>query len=135
MQGEDMPDLGRDVGRGEVAGRAVSGQGGGRGRFPRGCDLGRAIRELRGKRGLTIEELAFAADVHPTYLSSIERGRRNPSWEKLCALAGGLDVEIAALVLRAESAERVRVGLERVLSEELARCPPAGDLTCPNQGR
>jgi hypothetical protein len=40
---------------------------------PNGADLGRAIRRLRHARKITIETLAFAADMHPTYLSGIER--------------------------------------------------------------
>ena len=45
--------------------------------------LGVAIRLLRHARDLTIEDLAHDADMHPTYLSGIERGRRNPTWNKL----------------------------------------------------
>lgn len=88
---------------------------------PTNGDLGRAIRALRRARRLTIEELAFAADMHPTYLSGIERGVRNPSWEKLCFLAGALRVPVADVVRRAESAARVQNGLERVLAQERAR--------------
>lgn len=134
MQGQDMPGA-ESVLDGVKLRAGRGGLAGSPGRCPRGCDLGRAIRELRRERRLTIEALAFVCDVHPTYLSSIERGRRNPSWEKLCAIASGLEVEIAVVVRRAESAERVRMGLERVLAEECARCPPVGDLACANQGR
>lgn len=88
---------------------------------PTNGDLGRAIRALRRARRLTIEELAFAADIHPTYLSGIERGKRNPTWEKLCFLAGALGVAVADVVRRAESAARVQKGLERVLAQEQAR--------------
>lgn len=38
---------------------------------PENADLGRAIRRLRWERKLTIEKLAFAAEMHPTYLSGI----------------------------------------------------------------
>jgi transcriptional regulator with XRE-family HTH domain len=84
-------------------------------------DLGRAIRELRGERDVSIEVLAFAAGIHPTYVSSIERGLRNPSWIVLCALAGALQIPVAELARRVESAERVREGVERVLEDERAR--------------
>ncbi|MGA8365654.1 MAG: helix-turn-helix transcriptional regulator [Solirubrobacteraceae bacterium] len=50
---------------------------------PANGDLGRAIRKLRSERKVSIEVLAFAADIHPTYLSGIERGLRNPSWRVL----------------------------------------------------
>jgi transcriptional regulator with XRE-family HTH domain len=65
--------------------------------------------------------LALAADIHPTYLSSIERGRRNPSWRVLSDLAGALEISVADLARRVESTERVREGVERVLEDERAR--------------
>lgn len=67
------------------------------------CALGLAVRDLREARGLTIEALANAAAMHPTYLSSIERGRANPSWDKLTGLARALDIELSALVRNAEA--------------------------------
>lgn len=67
-----------------------------------GADLGQAIRRLRKAHGLKIEELAFAADMHPTYLSGIERGLRNPTWAKLCGLADALDVSVATLAVEVE---------------------------------
>jgi transcriptional regulator with XRE-family HTH domain len=69
---------------------------------PTNTDVGVAIRLLRRDRRLTIEDLAFAADMHPTYLSGIERGRRNPTWVKLVALARALDVPVSALARDAE---------------------------------
>jgi transcriptional regulator with XRE-family HTH domain len=68
-----------------------------------------------------MEALALASDVHLTYVLGIERGLRNPSWEKVCALARGLGMTVADVALRAESAARVREGLERVLEQERAR--------------
>lgn len=68
---------------------------------PTNVDLGVAIRLLRRARRLTIENLAFAADMHPTYLSGIERGRRNPTWDKLTALARALDIPVSALAREA----------------------------------
>jgi transcriptional regulator with XRE-family HTH domain len=88
---------------------------------PANGDLGRAIRELRGERDVSIEALAFAASIHPTYLSSIERGLRNPSWQVLRSLAVALQIPVADLARRVESAERVREGFERVLEDERAR--------------
>jgi transcriptional regulator with XRE-family HTH domain len=70
---------------------------------PSQAHLGRAIRRLREQRGLSIEALAAAADMHPTYLSGIERGHRNPTWTKLSGLAKGLNTTIAAIVREAET--------------------------------
>jgi transcriptional regulator with XRE-family HTH domain len=89
--------------------------------MPSNADLGRALRSLRKARHLSIESLAFAAGMHPTYLSGIERGVRNPTWQKVCLLAAALNVTVADVVGRAESAERVRRGMERVLADEQDR--------------
>ncbi len=41
--------------------------------------------------------LAEAAGLHPTYISDIERGARNPSWKALVQLCAGLGVPTSAL--------------------------------------
>jgi transcriptional regulator with XRE-family HTH domain len=71
-------------------------------RAPTNAALGRAIRRLRKHRKLTIETLAHAADMHPTYLSGIERGLRNPTWSKLCGLATALGIPVSAVAAEAE---------------------------------
>jgi transcriptional regulator with XRE-family HTH domain len=70
--------------------------------MPSNADLGQAIRRLRWDRNLTIEALAFAAGMHPTYLSGIERGRRNPTWARITGLARALGVPFAVLLETAE---------------------------------
>jgi transcriptional regulator with XRE-family HTH domain len=70
--------------------------------MPTNADLGRAIRRLRKNRRLTIEALAFAADMHPTYLSGIERGVRNPTWDKIRSVVLALNVPLAVFVRIAE---------------------------------
>jgi transcriptional regulator with XRE-family HTH domain len=78
--------------------------------MPTNTDLGRAIRRLRREQRLTIETLALDAGLHPTYLSGIERGIRNPTWDKIGSLARTLDMPVSALVLTAEQeAEVARV--------------------------
>jgi transcriptional regulator with XRE-family HTH domain len=69
---------------------------------PTNVELGRAVRRLRRVRRLSIEALAGRAGLHPTYLSAIERGIRNPSWRKFCDLARALDCSPYALVRAAE---------------------------------
>jgi len=65
---------------------------------PTKAELGAAIRRLRLGAGLTLEELAAAADMHVTYLSGIERGKNNPSWTKLAGVAAGLGLSVSAIV-------------------------------------
>jgi transcriptional regulator with XRE-family HTH domain len=80
--------------------------------MPTNADLGQAIRRLRKERRLSIEDLAHEADMHPTYLSGIERGVRNPTWDKLTALAHALDITMSSLVrdagVQAQLAARMR---------------------------
>ena len=79
---------------------------------PTSAQLGQAVRELRLARELTIEALADDSDTHFTYLSGIERGVRNPTWNKIRQLAQALEIPPSELVRHAEvvaSEERSRV--------------------------
>jgi transcriptional regulator with XRE-family HTH domain len=60
-------------------------------------DLGRAVKELRAIAGITQEELANRTGLHPTYISDIERGARNPSFVVLVRLVGGLEMPVGDL--------------------------------------
>ena len=57
--------------------------------------FGERVRELRRAKGLSQEELAFKANVHRTYLGSIERGERNPSLKNINAIARALGVSLS----------------------------------------
>ena len=54
--------------------------------------LGQNLRDWRKARGLSQEDLAFAAGIDRTYVSGIERGRRNPSLLMIARLAEALGV-------------------------------------------
>lgn len=57
--------------------------------------IGERIKELRKKRGYSINELARMADVSKSYLSQIERGLQiNPSLQLLKKIAVPLDTSI-----------------------------------------
>lgn len=60
--------------------------------------LGANLRRLRMSRSLSQEELAARAGLHRTYVSSVERGRRNVSLENIFALAKGLGCQPQDLV-------------------------------------
>lgn len=67
--------------------------------------LGAALKELRLERGLSQEELAHRASLHPTWISHLESGRENPAWGTVRRLAEALDIPLATLAERAESLE------------------------------
>src|SRR5207248_6609341 len=64
--------------------------------------LGLAVRELRGRASLSQEELARASGLHPTYISGIERGLRNPTWRSLGRLCDALGLKMSELSALAE---------------------------------
>jgi transcriptional regulator with XRE-family HTH domain len=55
--------------------------------------FGARLRDFRSAAGLSQAELAHRADLHPTYVSGIERGRRNVSLINIHALARALAVQ------------------------------------------
>ena len=65
-------------------------------------DLGRALREVRGDRRISQEELGLRTGVHRNYIGGIERGERNPSVTTIATLAEGLDMRLSELFARAE---------------------------------
>jgi len=60
--------------------------------------LGRAVRELRARRGLSQEELGFRSGLHRNYVGAIERGEINPTFRVLMKIAAGLQVPLSELV-------------------------------------
>lgn len=67
--------------------------------------LGKAIRTLREKRGLSQESLAPKAGITPGTLSLIERGEANPTWGTVRGIAGALGVSVSQLAQAAEKVE------------------------------
>ncbi len=64
--------------------------------------LGEAIREARKKTGLSQEALGLEAGLDRTYISSVERGRRNISFDNLVKIAKTLGVKPSQLLARWE---------------------------------
>lgn len=67
-----------------------------------------AIRRNRQAAGLSQEELADRAALHRTYVSLVERAKRNLTIDALDRIARGLDVSPSALVSEAEQARSRR---------------------------
>jgi transcriptional regulator with XRE-family HTH domain len=60
--------------------------------------LGKRIREIREKRRISQEELGFRCELDRTYISSIERGRRNVGVANLKRIARALNVGPSVLL-------------------------------------
>lgn len=64
--------------------------------------FGRAVRYEREKPGLSQEDFAEKANVHRTYISSIELGKVSVGIEVASSLAVALGIKFSELVCRAE---------------------------------
>ena len=52
------------------------------------------LRKLRLEQGISQEQLAEMADLHRTYIGSVERGERNISVDNMQVLANALNVAL-----------------------------------------
>ncbi len=70
-------------------------------RFSR-ITLGQAVRRAREKLGVSQEDFAERANVHRTYISSIELGKVSMGIEVAHALACALGMKLSELIRKAE---------------------------------
>jgi transcriptional regulator with XRE-family HTH domain len=59
--------------------------------------FGKRVRQLRDDLGYSQEELGFKADLHRTYIGSIERGEQNVSLDNIGKLAKVLKTSLSDL--------------------------------------
>ena len=57
--------------------------------------VGKRIKELRNKLGISQEELVFRSEIHRTYIASLEVGKRNVSIETLEKVVNALEVSLS----------------------------------------
>jgi len=56
--------------------------------------IGKRLRELRTKKGLSQEKFSFICELDRTYIASIEQGKRNVSIANIEKIAKALDMSI-----------------------------------------
>lgn len=61
--------------------------------------FGARLQKIRKEKGVSQEKLAELSGLHRTYISSLERGSRNPTLTTMYAIACALNVEISFLVI------------------------------------
>jgi transcriptional regulator with XRE-family HTH domain len=59
--------------------------------------LGRGLRDLRARAGLTQAELAVRAETSNTYVSRLEIGQRDIRWSTVMRLLDALDADLYQL--------------------------------------
>lgn len=62
--------------------------------------LGKNLRQARERAGLTQEAVAERSGVHPTEVSRIEAGKRDPRIATVVALADAVGVSVSDLLVR-----------------------------------
>lgn len=67
--------------------------------------IGKAIRSLRNARDLTQRELAAKMQVDASYVSFLEKDKRDPTFSTLRSVAAALDAPLYLLVLLATKDE------------------------------
>ncbi|GAA2814812.1 helix-turn-helix domain-containing protein [Kribbella solani] len=77
--------------------------------------LGHRIQESRLARGMTLTDLAAAAEVSVSMLSSVERGQKVPTVLVLSRIADGLGAGLAALLAEVEQS---RVIIRRAAEQD-----------------
>lgn len=64
--------------------------------------VGKVVRKLRLKRGISQEVLSGLAGIARTHLTMIETGVKNPNLETLWRISAALDVPLSSLIRMAE---------------------------------
>jgi transcriptional regulator with XRE-family HTH domain len=82
--------------------------------------LGRALRQVRERRGLTQELVAFDAGVSDEYLGCVERGTLNPSFSMLLGIARTLGLTASELI---EVYERFLREIDPQAGQDVPLCP------------
>ncbi|MGA8364527.1 MAG: helix-turn-helix transcriptional regulator [Solirubrobacteraceae bacterium] len=59
--------------------------------------LGRVLRGLRERAGITQDQLATRLAIDPTYVSQVERGRRGVRWHTVLRLLRALETTLGDL--------------------------------------
>ena len=86
--------------------------------------VGKRIKIVRQRSGLTQDQLAEQVGLSPKYISGIERGVENPTMDILIRLAKMLEVEPYDLFLFGESEDNekaLRKGIEKMVREAEGR--------------
>src|SRR5580698_3442517 len=80
--------------------------------------LGKRIQDLRGERGMTLQDLAAASSVSVSMLSAVERGQKAATVTVLDRIASGLGMSLPALIAATDSSVIVRRAAEQDVINE-----------------
>lgn len=64
--------------------------------------FGKILKKERNNKSLSQEELAYLSDLDRTYISLLERGKRQPSLKTIFMLASTLDILPSEIMIKVE---------------------------------
>lgn len=64
--------------------------------------FGQTVRQIRLSKDISQEKFADMCDLHRTYISDVELGKRNVSLENIGKMANALDIRISELFQEVE---------------------------------
>lgn len=82
-------------------------------------NLGKAIKLCRTQRNMSLAELAELANISDSYISLLERNKRNPNLSTVQAVASALNVPFSILIFLASDQEDL-AGIDLELAEKLS---------------
>jgi transcriptional regulator with XRE-family HTH domain len=81
-------------------------------------NLGKAIRLCRTQKDMSLDDLSAKAKISISYLSLLERGKRDPNFSTLESIALGLEIPVSILIFLAKKDELTSISPE--LADRLA---------------
>ena len=78
--------------------------------------IGERIRYIRKSKGLSQEELANLASVHPTYIGQLERGEKNATIDSLQRITKALEVSLSDMFKHLDYMEKADESIEDSIS-------------------
>lgn len=70
-------------------------------------DFGKTVRTLRQAKNISQEQLGDLCGLHRTYISDIELGKRNVSFENIIRLSVALGIKVSDLFIEVEKNESI----------------------------
>lgn len=91
--------------------------------------VGMRIKEFRVMKKMSQEALALESDIHPAYLSQVERGEKCPTVETISKICKGLKIPMPELMdftvepqsTAYEAIERIKTALANVSDEKAVK--------------
>lgn len=87
--------------------------------------IGRRIKELRNRKGLTQEKLSELSDLSVAFVGQVERGHNRASLVTIDKIADALQIEVSDLFSTVKFETKRTYGLPEKIALLLQNCPPS----------